>query len=92
MFGDGFRIETGPQGGLLLNAKSESGNAEADIDNNFKRGDFAWTFGAGYLSHSGLGVDFRYNAGLTNISETTNEVKNRVWQFGLFYQFRNSRM
>jgi hypothetical protein len=91
MFGDGFRVQTGPQVGLLLNAKSEHNNAEADIDNNYKKGDFAWTFGAGYLSHSGLGVDVRYNLGISNISKTTPDVMNRVWQFGLFYQFRDRR-
>ena len=88
MFGEGFRVQTGPQLGLLVNAKSENGNAEADIDDNFNRGDFSWAFGGGYLSRSGLGVDVRYNLGISNISETDAEVKNRVWQFGLFYQFR----
>jgi hypothetical protein len=88
MFGDGFRVQTGPQAGLLLNAKSENGNAESDIDDNYKRGDFAWAFGAGYLSRSGLGVDVRYNLGISDISETTADVKNRVWQMGLFYQLR----
>ena len=91
MFGDGFRVETGPQVGLLLNAKSENGNAESDIDNNFKKGDFAWAFGGGYLSHSGLGVDIRYNLGISNISKAMPDVKNRVWQFGVFYQFRDRR-
>ena len=91
MFGDGFRIQTGPQVGILMNAKSENGNAESDIDDNFKRGDFAWTFGGGYLSHSGLGVDIRYNLGISDISKTNSDVKNRVWQFGLFYQFTDRR-
>lgn len=92
MFGEGFRVQTGPQFGLLLNAESENGNEEADIDDNFNRGDFAWSFGGGYLSRSGLGVDVRYNLGISNISENDNaDVRNRVWQFGLFYQFRNLR-
>ncbi len=92
MFGEGFRLQTGPQVGLLLNAKSENGSAESDIGDNFNHGDFAWTFGGGYLSRSGLGVDARYNLGLSNISENNNaEVKNRVWQFGIFYQFRDRK-
>ena len=41
MFGEEFRLQTGPQVGLLLNAKSENGNEESEIDNNFKRGDLA---------------------------------------------------
>ena len=92
MFGEGFRLQTGPQVGLLLNAKSENGNEESEIDNNFKRGDFAWSFGGGYIGRRGLGVDVRYNLGISNISENNNaDVKNRVWQFGLFYQFRNTK-
>lgn len=92
MFGEGFRVQTGPQVGWLLNARSENGNTESDIDDNFNRGDFAWTFGAGYLSRSGLGIDARYNLGISNISEENNvDVKNRVWQFGLFYQFRDRK-
>ena len=47
------------------------------------------SFGGGYLVRSGLGVDVRYNLGISNISENNDvDVKNRVWQFGLFYQFR----
>lgn len=92
MFGEGFRVQTGPQAGLLVNAKSENGNAESDIDDNFNRGDFAWTFGGGYLSRSGLGLDVRYNLGISNISKDNDvDIKNRVWQFGLFYQFRDRR-
>ena len=91
MFGEGFRVQTGPQFGLLLNAEFENGDDEADIDDNFKRGDVAWSFGGGWLSNSGIGIDVRYNLGLSNISKNDNaEVKNRVWQFGLFYQFRNN--
>jgi hypothetical protein len=91
MFGDGFRVQTGPQFGLLLNAESENGDNEADIDDNFNRGDVAWSFGGGWLSRSGIGLDVRYNLGLSNISENDNaEVRNRVWQFGVFYQFRNN--
>ena len=91
MFGDGFRLQTGPQLGLLLNAKSDNGNAESDIDNNYRRGDIAWSFGGGYIGHSGLGIDVRYNLGVSNISKTAPDVRNRVWQFGLFYQFRHRR-
>jgi len=92
MFGEGFRLQTGPQVGWLLNAQSENGNEESDIDDNFNRGDFAWSFGGGYLSKMGLGFDVRYNLGISNISENNNaDVKNRVWQFGLFYQFRNTK-
>ena len=84
MFGEGFRIQTGPQFGLLTGAKV--GNSEAkDSFNGF---DLSWSFGAGWLSPSGLGIDARYNLGLTDISDNSSNVKNSVWQLGLFYQFR----
>lgn len=89
MFGEGFRLQTGPQVGFLASAKFENEDAEADIDDNFKRGDFSWSFGAGYLGRSGIGVDARYNLGISNISKTNPDVENRVWQVGLFYQFRD---
>jgi hypothetical protein len=84
MFGEGFRIQTGPQFGLLVGAKA----GESDAKDNFNGFDLSWTFGAGYLTPSGFGIDARYNLGLTDISKSTTNVKNRVWQLGLFYQFR----
>ena len=89
MFGEGFRVQTGPQAGFLMNAKSENNDVEVDIDDNFNRFDAGWVFGGGYLARSGIGVDVRYNLGLSNISEDDDiKVKNRVWQIGIFYQFR----
>ena len=90
MFGEGFRVQTGPQLGILTSAKTHFNDVEVDSDNGYKSTDFAWTFGAGYLSKSGLGVDARYNLGISDISKIeTTDLKNRVWQFGLFYQFRH---
>jgi hypothetical protein len=87
MFGDGFRVQTGPQLGILTSAKNEIGDLEVDIDDAVKTVDFSWSFGAGYLSKIGLGIDGRYNLGISDISENDAELKNRVWQVGLFYQF-----
>lgn len=89
MFGDGFRLQTGPQLGILTTSNFKSGNSETDVD-GFSNADFSWAFGASYLSHSGLGVDARYNLGLTDVTKSnTNDFKNRVWQLGLFYQFHH---
>jgi hypothetical protein len=91
MTGTGFRLQTGPQLGFLLSAKSKTGHVEVDIKDNLNTIDLSWSFGAGYLSPSGLGVDVRYNLGLTNINEDDfPEVKNRVFQAGVFYQFMNN--
>jgi len=91
MAGGGFRLETGPQLGVLVNAESKAGNSETDVKNSYKTPDVSWAFGAGYLTSSGIGFDARYNLGLTNINDVNaNKIKNRVWQFGVFYQFMNN--
>ena len=92
MFDNGFRLETGPQLGLLLSSKIDGPDGDEDLDDDFKKTDVSWGFGVGYLSYSGLGVGARYNLGLTNINEfePSNKVTNRVLQLGLFYMFDQS--
>ena len=88
MVGDGFRIETGPQLGLLVAAHQKAGKTSTDIKDNFKTADFGWVVGLGYIFHSGFGVDARYNLGISNINDgSTTKVNNRVFQAGVFYQF-----
>jgi hypothetical protein len=91
MFGNGFRLQTGPQLGILAGSEVKNGSTETDLDDVFKTTDFSWSFGTSYLTKSGLGLDARYNLGLSNINKNDNgaEIKNRVWQLGLFYQFRH---
>jgi hypothetical protein len=91
MFCDGFRLQTGPQLGLLSSAKRKAGGTITDIRNEYTSGDFSWSFGAGYLTHSGVGIDLRYNVGINNINNTgsADKLQNRVFQAGLFYQFRH---
>jgi len=91
----GARIQTGPQVGFLLNTELDyTDNSNQDVDEYFKKTDFGWTFGVGYLTTSGFGIDARYNLGISNINKkitapgiTNTEINNRVWQFGVFYQF-----
>ena len=84
----GLRLQTGPQFGFLVAAERKLGNVEVDVDDAFNSFDFSWSFGAGYLFSSGLGIDARYNLGITDISEdNAYDAKNRVFQVGLFYQF-----
>jgi hypothetical protein len=91
MINDGFRLQTGPQFGFLVNADQQVGPVEIEVDPTYGSFDFAWSFGAGYVSKMGLGIDARYNHGLTNFSEDGDfEARNRVFQVGLFYQFRNN--
>jgi hypothetical protein len=87
-FDNGFRIQTGPQVGLLINANDKVNGNETGIftSDDFKKTDFSWTFGLGYLTYSGLGLDARYNLGISNINDFgTAKVKNNVFQVGLFY-------
>lgn len=89
MVDDGFRIETGPQLGLLASARQKVGGTSTDVKSSYKTADFAWVFGLGYITHSGFGVDARYNLGISNINNVNStNINNRVFQVGVFYQFR----
>lgn len=91
MFDNGFRLEAGPQLGLLVSSKIEDEDGiEADADDTFKSTNVSLGFGLNYLSHSGLGVGGRYNLGLSNIAEGSGEAKGRVFQISLFYMFDNA--
>ena len=91
----GFRVETGPQVGFLVNAKQElSDGTEGDTKDYLKKTDFSWLFGLSYISDAGIGISARYVLGITNINEELRdasvvnpEMSHRIWQFGLFYQF-----
>lgn len=88
MAGSGFRLYTGPQLGVLLAAKDKTGNVEVDFKDQLKSVDFSWAFGAGYqFPGSGLGIDTRYNLGISNINDGSPVVQNRVFAVGIFYQF-----
>jgi len=91
MFDNGFRIEAGPQVGFLVSAKTEANDVEVDVKDDLKGADFSIGFGLGYIHvPSGFGLDARYNLGVSNISEDDdNNVSNRGFQIGLFYQFKH---
>lgn len=88
MVGKGFRLQTGPQLGLRTNAAVKNDNHATGNNNAYTNADFAWSFGAGYLSPVGLGIDARYNLGVTDITKNASNIQNRVFQLGLFYQFK----
>ncbi len=90
MLGNGFRIETGPQPGVLVSAHTKSDGSSTNDKNDFKTGDLSWVFGIGYVGPMGFGVDARYNLGLSNISDDYSEkIHNSVLAIGVFYQIRN---
>jgi len=89
MWDNGFRLQAGPQAGLLISAKSEINDNTVDIKNNFKSLDLGVSFGAGYIHPStGIGIDARYNLGLSNINKNSDvKSTNRGFQLSLFYIF-----
>lgn len=92
MFDNGLRLQAGPQLGLLIAAKSKAGNTTTDYKENLKPIDLALSIGAGYIFPPvGLGIDLRYNHGLTNINDSGDVTStNRGLQLGLFYIFSHN--
>ena len=88
----GLFAETGPQMGFLAAADvSITDHAKYSIKSSSEPLDFSWAFGAGYkIPHMNLGLDARYNLGLTTMdkSSSSGAFKNSVFQIDLFYQFR----
>lgn len=89
MWDNGFRLQVGPQAGLLISAKSKNNDNTVDIKNNLKPLDLGVSFGASYIHPStGVGIDARYNLGLSNINENSDlKSTNRGLQVSLFYIF-----
>jgi hypothetical protein len=86
----GFAVEAGPQVGFLLSAKEKENGTSTTI-NNTNSVDFSVALGLSYLSSANIGIDARYNIGLTNVNSgpdaSSDEIKNSVIQIGLFYMF-----
>jgi hypothetical protein len=93
MFDNGFRLQTGPQVGFLAGVKDKVGDAETGYftSQDFKTVDFSWSAGLGYLTYSGIGIDGRYNFGISDINNAgSNVLKNNVFQLGLFYMLNSN--
>ncbi len=86
----GFFAETGPQVGSLLAAKLKFPEFNEDEKSGFKSTDWSWAFGVGYFFKDlGLGIDARYNLGLSNFIDLSynGQARNRVFQVGVFCLF-----
>jgi len=101
-FGFGLYLETGVDLGLLMNAKYD-GESEVDatengkpvkkkLKDNFSGTDYGFLVGLGYIHRTGIGVGYRYNLGLANISKSTDESAsisiNTVGQISVMYYFK----
>jgi hypothetical protein len=78
MFDNGFRLQAGPQLGILV---------RADNKDDLNTIDLGVGMGISYVVPStGFGVDARYNHGLSNINkDDAIESFNRGFQLGVFY-------
>lgn len=92
MFENGFRLEAGPQLGILVSAKNIVNDTDNNIKDQVKTFDFGVGLGVSYVHvSSGFGVDARYNIGLSNINDNgTEKLRNAGIQFGVFYLFNHS--
>jgi hypothetical protein len=87
----GFFGETGPQLGFLMSAKAKEDGESDNVKDYFKKTDFSWAFGIGYLTQSNIGLNARFNLGLSKLDEEGQaKVFNRVFQVGMFYVLGNS--
>ena len=87
--GGGVYAQAGPQIGFLTGTADKVNGVETNYfsTNDFKKTDVAVGFGLGYSGASPLGIDARYNLGLTNINAVgSNSIKNNVLQIGLTYR------
>lgn len=91
MFDNGIRLQAGPQGGFLFDAKAKTSDSEQNRRGDIKHFELALSMGAGYaFPRSGLGIDIRYNHGLTYINRYGKmDSTNRGFQLGLFYIYNN---
>lgn len=87
----GFFGETGPQLGFLVSAKAKQDGESTNVKDAFRKTDFSWAFGVGYLTQSNIGVSARFNLGLSKLDEDGEaKIFNRVFQVGMFYVLGNS--
>lgn len=87
MFDNGFRLQAGPQLGFLASANSELQKTDTNVKDNYETLEYGLGFGVSYVNpKSNIGLDFRYNHGLSNINKNGNaKIYNRGLQAGVFF-------
>lgn len=86
-----LHVGVGPQLGICFGGKDKtrSGNSTAYVNwdkSDFNVFDFAFVFSADFMITTKIGVEARYNLGLTNNFRNVGSA-NRGLEFGVFYQF-----
>ncbi|MET3027603.1 porin family protein [Flavobacterium sp. UW10123] len=94
---DKLSVEAGPQIGFLLSAKDkwesvedgEKYSGKENVKDGFKSVDFSLNIGAGYDFTENISAGIRYNFGLSNISDYSDNTKihNDVISLSLGYKF-----
>lgn len=79
---ENLSIEGGPYVGLLL---SKKGGSLSKSD--YRKIDFGAAFGLGYHIIEDVEIGLRYYLGLRDITKTTGEIKNKIFQLALSYSF-----
>lgn len=93
-----FYLEAGPQASFLVNAEDKykstvNGNSNSNTvglkKSDFETFDLSVGIGAGYYFTPQLGLNVRYNAGVTDIikNNSNDGVRNNNFQVGLAYKF-----
>lgn len=90
-FQPGIFVTSGPQLGFLASAKAKIEGESSSIKDQFKSTNLSWAFGAGYLSPLNIGIDLRYNLGLSKLAKEEGKVYSNVFQVGLFYVFGDAK-
>ncbi|MEI2694369.1 MAG: porin family protein [Saprospiraceae bacterium] len=92
MFNNGFRIQAGPEFGLLVQAKQKTSSSSVDVKDQLNSFDVGIAGGISYVHPpTGFGIDLRYVKGLSNInSEGSATSKNQGIQVGLFYLLKHN--
>ncbi len=92
----GLNLQVGPQFGFLMSATGPttsggSGITTGDIKSNFASSDISIGMGAGIDLPMKLSIDARYNLGVSDINNVSNQsaVKNQVIQLSLGYKLFN---
>lgn len=84
----GFHFETGPQIGILLSSDFKMDNGEKSDSEDFHQPlEISWGTGFGYTLPAGIGINLRYNKGLTRVGTADIEIKSNVVAAGVHYMF-----
>lgn len=68
----GFFAETGPQLGVLLDAKRIINDNKTDFSDSYKTTSFNWVFGIGYSINNSIAINARVAPGISDLDKSPN--------------------